>query len=70
MTRLCALERAVGRHEVCPEAGCPFWEPGAKALSGQCAFERLDLAGRQDVAQELLRIRELLEPAASDEIGA
>ena len=70
MTRLCALERAVGRHELCPEAGCPFWEPGRAVLPGQCAFERLDLAGRQEVAQELLRIRELLEPAASDESRA
>jgi hypothetical protein len=62
---ICALERAVGRREVCPEAGCPFWEPGGAVLSGRCAFERLDLSGRPEVAQELLRVRELLEPPAS-----
>jgi hypothetical protein len=65
MTRLCALERAVGRSEPCPERGCPFWEPGGAVLSGRCAFERLDLSGRPEVALELLRIRELLEPPAS-----
>jgi hypothetical protein len=65
MTRLCALERAVGRSEPCPESGCPFWEPGGAVLSGRCAFERLDLSGKPEVALELLRIRELLEPPAS-----
>jgi hypothetical protein len=62
---ICALERAVGRCEVCPEAGCPFWEPGGTVLSGRCAFERLDLSGRPEVARELLRVRELLELPAS-----
>jgi hypothetical protein len=62
---ICALERAVGRHELCPEAGCPFWEPGGAVLSGRCAFERLDLSSRPEVARELLHVRELLEPPAS-----
>ena len=65
MTGLCALEHAVGRSELCPESGCPFWEPGGAVVSGRCAFEQLDLSGRPDVAKELLRVRELLEPPAS-----
>jgi hypothetical protein len=69
VTGLCALERAVGRSELCPEGGCPFWEPGGAVLSGRCAFEQLDLSGRPDVAKELLRVRELLEPPASADAG-
>ena len=63
--RLCALDHAVGRSMSCPESGCPFWEPGGAVLSGRCAFERVDLSGRPEVARELLHIRELLEPPAS-----
>jgi hypothetical protein len=67
MTRLCALEHAVGRSVSCPESGCPFWEPGGPALPGRCAFEQLELSGRPELARELLRIRELLEsPASAD----
>jgi hypothetical protein len=67
MNRLCALEHAVGRSGLCPEGGCPFWEPGGVVLSGRCAFERLDLSGRPEVARELMRIRVLLEsPASAD----
>jgi len=51
----------------CPEDGCPFWEPGGAVLEGRCAFERLDLASRTEVASELLRVRRLLESAASGE---
>src|SRR5690242_14698812 len=40
-TRLCTLERAVGRLELCPKGACPFWEPGGAALGGRCAFEQL-----------------------------
>lgn len=67
MTRLCALEHAVGRSAPCSESDCPFWEPGGAVLPGQCAFERLDLSGRPDAARELLRIRELLESPLSAE---
>ncbi len=66
-TRLCALEQAVGRSAPCSESDCPFWEPGGAVLPGQCAFERLDLSGRPEAAQELLRIRGLLEPPVSAE---
>ena len=62
---ICALERAVGRDELCPQTGCPFWEPGGAVLSGRCGFDRLDLSGRPEVARELLHVRELLEPPAS-----
>jgi len=70
MTRLCRLEHIAGRSALCPEDGCPFWEPGGAVLPGRCAFERLDLSGRPDAARELLRIRELLESPLSAEAGA
>ena len=69
MTELCALEQALGRSEWCPESGCPFWEPGGAVLPGRCAFEQLDLSGRQEAAVELLRIRAVLDvpaPPAAD----
>ena len=65
MTRSCALEQTMGRVVACPESECPFWEPGGAVLPGRCAFERLDLGGRTEVAAELLRIRALLESPAS-----
>jgi hypothetical protein len=65
MTRICALEHALGRVVSCPESDCPFWEPGGAVLPGRCAFDRLDLSGRPEVAAELLRIRALLESPAS-----
>ncbi len=45
---------------------------GGAALPGRCAFERLDLSGRPEVAGELLQIRDLLEspPSADDERDA
>jgi len=67
VTRPCALEHAAGHGGSCPESGCPFWEPGGAVLAGRCAFERLDLAGRPEVAEELLRIRALLESPAPAE---
>jgi hypothetical protein len=66
VTRLCALEHAVGRAATCPESGCPFWEPGGAVLPGRCAFEQIDLAGRSEVAGELLQIlRAFLESPVS-----
>ena len=61
--RLCRLNETLGVAEECPEAACPFWEPGGAVLAGRCAFEGLDLAGRRDLAGYLLRIREGLHSA-------
>ncbi len=69
MTRLCALEQRVGRSVVCPERDCPFWEPGGAVLAGRCAFERLDLSGREELARELLQVRDLLGSPESVEAG-
>jgi len=55
----CSLERALGLDARC-EPDCPFWEPGGAVLDGRCAFERLDLARRAELAGALLRIRERL----------
>jgi hypothetical protein len=63
--RLCSLEEAVGRTVPCGEGACAFWEPGGAVLHGRCAFERLDLRGREELAGELLRIKALLESADS-----
>ena len=65
MSRICALEQTMGRIVPCPESACAFWEPGGAVLPGRCAFDRLDLSGRPEVAAELLRIRVLLESPAS-----
>ena len=64
-TRLCTLERAVGRLEPCPAGACPFWEPGGAALGGRCAFEQLDVAADGPLAAWLLEIRERLASAES-----
>jgi hypothetical protein len=64
-TRLCSLEKAVGKHVACPEAACPFWEPGGAVLTGRCAFEQLDVAADHDLAAWLLELRERLATAES-----
>jgi hypothetical protein len=61
--RLSRLNETLGVAEECPEAACPFWEPGGAVLAGRCAFEELDFAGRRDLAGYLLRIREGLHSA-------
>ena len=62
--RRCRLHGALGRAEACPEAACPFWDPRADA-DGGCAVGEVDLVGRPDLAEWLLRIRSELETAAS-----
>ncbi len=63
--RLCRIAAAIGRAEPCSENGCPFWEPGGAALEGRCAVERLDLHGRDDVPELLLRLRARLGEAVT-----
>jgi hypothetical protein len=65
--RLCTLATAVGKSEACPEAACPFWEPGGAALHGRCAFEALGLPADAGLAEWLLEIRGRLEDASSAE---
>jgi len=64
-TRLCSLEATVGRHEVCPEGACPFWEPGGAVLDGRCAFEELEVTADAALAGWLLEIRGRLASAES-----
>jgi hypothetical protein len=66
MSRICRLEQVAGSDASCSEAGCPFWEPGGAVLEGRCAFERLDLEGRPEVATELIGVRQLLGSAVSE----
>jgi hypothetical protein len=66
-TRLCSLEAAVGNTASCPEARCPFWEPGGAALDAGCAFERLGLSADASLASWLLEIRGRLDDASSAE---
>jgi len=63
--RPCRLDALAGGESLCPEEGCPFWEPGGAVLEGRCAFERLDLAGRPALVSELLRVRERLGARAA-----
>jgi len=65
--RLCSLQDAAGRIEACSTA-CPFWEHGGAVLAGGCALERLelDLKGRSELVEALLKIRSRLGRAPSD----
>jgi len=67
MTRNCTLAATVGKDEPCPEAACPFWEPGGAALGGQCAFEHLGVVTDAQLAQWLLEIRERLAVSGSEQ---
>jgi len=66
-TRLCSLEKAVGKTEACPEGACPFWEPGGAALGGRCAVESFGVATDANLAAWLLEIREKLAASSSEE---
>lgn len=67
VTRTCRLEQIAGLSAICPEVGCPFWEPGGAVLEGRCAFERVDLTGRPEVALELLQLRRTLTAGSEAE---
>ena len=62
--RICRIDQALGNHTLCTESGCPFWETGGSACG--CAFDRLDLAAREDFARVLADLRTQLESARSD----
>jgi hypothetical protein len=66
-SRLCRFEQALGRNEACPEARCPFWEPGGAVLQGRCAFDEVAISASPDVARCLLRVRRTLETARTGE---
>ncbi len=61
--RLCRFAAALGQTEVCPQEACAFWEPGGVVLEGRCAFERLDISSRPELATLLLDMRRTLESA-------
>jgi hypothetical protein len=63
----CRIEQSLGRTELCPGASCPLWDQGDNASGGGCLFDRLDLAGRRDLAVWLHDLREKLDTfGASD----
>jgi len=66
--KLCRLQATLGTSEVCPAGACPFWEPGGAVLEGRCALERIELAGRPELASFLLRMRRDLGDAAREEL--
>ena len=60
----CRLEAALGRHELCPEALCAFWEPADGAATGSgCGLDRIApyLKTQPELARHLLRLRARLE---------
>jgi hypothetical protein len=66
--RLCRIEQALGRTELCPETSCLFWEASDGVRPGSCAFERVDLSGRVELARWLGDLRDRLktfDPASS-----
>jgi len=56
----------VGRTERCTESNCPFWEPGGAALDGRCAFDRIALDHRVELAVWLVELRVRLAGGAGD----
>lgn len=64
--RRCSLQDVAGRIEACSTA-CPFWEQGGAVLPGGYRLERLglDLKGRSELVEALLKIRRRLERAPS-----
>jgi len=56
--KVCRIEEALGRDELCPGAACAFWEPGK---AGGCPFDRVDFADRADLAEWLHDLRTQLE---------
>ncbi len=58
----CRLQSALGRVETCPGAACAFWDRDTR-LGGHCAIDELDLAGRPDLAEWLLRLRTQFDAA-------
>lgn len=62
---MCRIEEALGRSQLCSETHCPFWEEGAFARPGGCAFDPLDLQTRQRLAGWLVRLRGELEAEAA-----
>jgi hypothetical protein len=59
--RKCRIDQALGHDTICTESGCPFWESGG--ATGGCAFDRLDLAAREDFARVLADLRAQLDSA-------
>ena len=59
--RLCRLGQSVGRVEICPEQACPFWNSGVEGRQGHCAFDGVDLNGRDDLLRWLLELRAELD---------
>ena len=57
----CRIEQSLGRSEICPGASCPFWERYSGASAGGCLFDKLDLAGRRELAGWLHERREQLQ---------
>ena len=55
--KVCRVEQALGRTEICPEGACPFWSSGSASWSGHCVFERLDLRGREALVEWLHKLR-------------
>lgn len=61
---VCRMKESLGELEPCPGEPCPFWE------GGSCAFERLELRGRPELAGFLLGLRGALESARAQEEAA
>jgi hypothetical protein len=64
----CSLRDAVGEYELCPGAGCAFWEAGGAVVEAGCAIERLGVPVRRrsDLARHLLDLRLRLEEVLTD----
>jgi hypothetical protein len=59
MKRLCELQQAVGRIEVCPEDRCGLWDNGQCSVAGI----RPELSTNPALAEHLLSLRRRIEEA-------
>ncbi len=59
--RHCRIELELGMTKACPGERCAFWREGERPEADGCVFERVDLAGRADLARWLHELRERLE---------
>lgn len=55
--RICRLDEFEGRHVVCPEDSCLFWEPGGGRFEGRCVLAGIDYRGEPGLAEWLAAMR-------------
>ena len=55
--RICRVEELDGKHVVCPEDACVFWEPGGAVLEGHCVLHGIDFEREPGLAAWFVEVR-------------